>query len=61
VTRSLTGHTNFISSVCVTVPTADYPEGLIYTASNDRTILVYIPDISDPIYKLTGHENTGKF
>ncbi|XP_064626570.1 phospholipase A-2-activating protein-like [Lineus longissimus] len=57
-THSLTGHTNFISAVCVTVPSPTYPDGLIYTASNDRTILAYIPDISDPIFKLTGHENT---
>lgn len=53
----LEGHANFVISVCVTRPDDNYPEGLIYTGSNDRTILAYIPDVPDPIFKLEGHAN----
>jgi len=54
----LVGHTNFVIAVCVTVPDDNYPEGLIYTAGNDRNILAFVPGVSDPLYKLEGHNNT---
>ena len=55
----LEGHANFVISVCVTRPDDNYPEGLIYTGSNDRTILAYIPDVPDPIFKV-GTDDDGK-
>ncbi|KAH9488092.1 hypothetical protein Btru_065405 [Bulinus truncatus] len=63
----LKGHTNFVSSICVMPPDDTYPEGLIVTGSNDKTILAYKPDNPDPVFKLTGHEGnvcalaSGKF
>ncbi|XP_070562715.1 phospholipase A-2-activating protein-like [Ptychodera flava] len=54
----LTGHTNFISCICVMPPTDEYPQGLIMTGSNDHNINAYTPDSPFPVYTLTGHENT---
>jgi len=51
----LVGHTNFVISVCVTQPDDNYPEGLIYTGSNDRSILAFVPNVPDPVFKLEGH------
>ena len=48
----LEGHANFVIAVCVTRPDDNYPDGLIYTGSNDRTILAYIPGVPDPIFKV---------
>ncbi|ESP05233.1 hypothetical protein LOTGIDRAFT_227892 [Lottia gigantea] len=63
----MSGHNNFVSSVCVMPPDDKYPNGLIFTGSNDSTILAYTLDSPQPIYKLTGHSSsvctlaTGKF
>lgn len=53
----LEGHANFVISVCVTLPDENYPEGLIYTGSNDRSILAFVPNVPDPLFKLEGHAN----
>ncbi|GFS06857.1 phospholipase A-2-activating protein, partial [Elysia marginata] len=61
------GHTNFVSSLCVMPPDDTYPQGLIITGSNDKTILAYTPGSAEPVFKLTGHEGnvcalaSGKF
>ncbi|CAG5130369.1 unnamed protein product [Candidula unifasciata] len=61
------GHSNFVSSICVIPPDDTYPQGLIATGSNDKSILAYIPGVPDPVFKLTGHEGnvcalaSGKF
>ncbi|XP_077290521.1 phospholipase A2 activator protein [Arctopsyche grandis] len=52
------GHNNFVSSVCVLPPCESHPEGLILTASNDKTILGYNIDDPIPVLVLKGHENT---
>uniref|UniRef100_A0A2C9JHZ5 Phospholipase A-2-activating protein n=1 Tax=Biomphalaria glabrata TaxID=6526 RepID=A0A2C9JHZ5_BIOGL len=52
----LKGHSNFVSSICVTPPDDNYPKGLIVTGSNDKTILAYIPGNPEPVFKLIGHE-----
>ncbi|KAK0062786.1 phospholipase A-2-activating protein [Biomphalaria pfeifferi] len=51
----LKGHSNFVSSICVTPPDDNYPQGLIVTGSNDKTILAYIPGSPEPVFKLIGH------
>ncbi|XP_050401900.1 phospholipase A-2-activating protein [Patella vulgata] len=52
------GHSNFVSSVCVMPPDEKYPQGLVFTGSNDSTILAFTLDSPQPIFKLTGHTNT---
>ncbi|XP_077981055.1 phospholipase A-2-activating protein-like [Glandiceps talaboti] len=54
----LSGHSNFISCTCVMPPTDDYPQGLIITGSNDKTINAYTPNSPTPVYTLKGHANT---
>ena len=54
------GHTNFVSSVCVMPPDDTYPSGIIYTGSNDSTILAFTLDSPQPVAKLTGHSGNGK-
>ncbi|XP_060069922.1 phospholipase A-2-activating protein-like [Ylistrum balloti] len=54
----MSGHTNFISSVCYLPPDGTYSHGLILTGSNDSTILAFTLDSPEPVYKLTGHSNT---
>jgi len=54
------GHSNFISAVCVLPPDDKYPDGIIVTGSNDHSILAYTLSSPEPIYKLLGHTETGK-
>jgi len=54
----MAGHANYVVCVCVTIPDDTYPNGLVYTGSNDRSILAFSPGYSDPIFKLEGHTNT---
>ncbi|XP_074640387.1 phospholipase A-2-activating protein-like [Tubulanus polymorphus] len=52
------GHSNFISAVCCMPPNEKYPNGLIFTGSNDSNILAFSLDAIDPLYKLFGHTDT---
>ena len=56
----MTGHENFVSCVCVMPPDDKYPHGLILTGSNDHDILAYTLDSPQPVFKLSGHTETGK-
>ena len=55
----MSGHSNFLASVCCLPPDDKYPHGLIFTGSNDSTILAFTLDSPQPVYKLTGHSSTG--
>ncbi|XP_058792749.1 phospholipase A-2-activating protein isoform X2 [Phymastichus coffea] len=52
------GHNNFVSSVCILSSTAQYPNGLIITGSNDSNICMYNPGDVEPVQKFKAHENT---
>ncbi|CAH1243636.1 PLAA [Branchiostoma lanceolatum] len=54
----MTGHSKFISSVCLLPPSDDYPHGMVVTGSNDHSIHIYSLESPEPVYKLTGHKNT---
>lgn len=54
----MSGHTNFVSCVCVIAPNDTYPRGLIATGGNDNNICVFTLDNPQPIYTLKGHKNT---
>lgn len=54
----MTGHGNFVSSVCIIDPSEKYPEGLVVTGSNDNHICVYLPGETQPLHKFQAHENT---
>ncbi|XP_078487752.1 phospholipase A-2-activating protein [Ciona intestinalis] len=53
------GHKNFVSCVAVMNAANEiYPDGLIFTGSNDHNIHVYLPGASEPIMVLAGHSNS---
>ncbi|XP_014216558.1 phospholipase A-2-activating protein [Copidosoma floridanum] len=54
----MTGHSNFVSSVCIIDPTEKHPQGLIVTGSNDSHICIYTVGEPQPLHKFHGHENT---
>ncbi|XP_026569208.1 phospholipase A-2-activating protein isoform X1 [Pseudonaja textilis] len=54
----LTGHSNFVSCVCVIPPSDLYPRGLIATGGNDNNICIFTLDKPTPLYVLKGHKNT---
>lgn len=54
----MSGHSNFVASVCCLPPDDKYPHGLIFTGSNDSTILAFTLDSPQPLYTLTGHTST---
>uniref|UniRef100_A0A3Q2D496 Phospholipase A2-activating protein n=1 Tax=Cyprinodon variegatus TaxID=28743 RepID=A0A3Q2D496_CYPVA len=54
----MTGHSNFVSCVCVIAPNDTYPRGLIATGGNDNNICVFTLDKPQPLYTLQGHKNT---
>ncbi|KAG8455122.1 hypothetical protein GDO86_001365 [Hymenochirus boettgeri] len=56
--QKMTGHSNFVSSVCILPPTDTYPRGLIATGGNDHNICVFSLDNPKPLYMLKGHKNT---
>ena len=56
----MSGHSNFVACVCVTPPSETYPQGLILTGSLDNSIHAYTLTSPQPVYKLLGHEDTGK-
>uniref|UniRef100_G3Q7X6 PFU domain-containing protein n=1 Tax=Gasterosteus aculeatus aculeatus TaxID=481459 RepID=G3Q7X6_GASAC len=56
--HSLSGHSNFVSCVCIITPSETYPRGLIATGGNDNNICVFTLDQSQPLFTLTGHKST---
>ena len=54
----MSGHTNFVSCVCVIAPSKTYPRGLIATGGNDNNICVFSLDQSQPLFMLQDHKNT---
>ncbi|XP_034712361.1 phospholipase A-2-activating protein isoform X2 [Etheostoma cragini] len=56
--HSMSGHSNFVSCVCIIAPSETYPQGLIATGGNDNNICVFTMDQSQPLFTLTGHKNT---
>ncbi|KAJ3585415.1 hypothetical protein NHX12_014134 [Muraenolepis orangiensis] len=54
----MSGHTNFVSCVCVIAPSDTYPRGLIATGGNDNNICVFSLDQPQPLFTLQGHKNT---
>nr|XP_005294800.2 phospholipase A-2-activating protein [Chrysemys picta bellii] len=54
----MSGHSNFVSCVCI-IPSNDiYPRGLIATGGNDHNICIFTLDNTAPLYVLKGHKNT---
>uniref|UniRef100_A0A3P8VN20 Phospholipase A2-activating protein n=1 Tax=Cynoglossus semilaevis TaxID=244447 RepID=A0A3P8VN20_CYNSE len=54
----MSGHSNFVSCVCIIPPSEIYPRGLIATGGNDNNICVFSLDKPEPIFILQGHKNT---
>ncbi|CAL1590133.1 unnamed protein product [Knipowitschia caucasica] len=54
----MSGHSNFVSCVCVIAPSDTYPRGLIATGGNDNNICIFTMDNPQPLYTLKGHKNT---
>uniref|UniRef100_A0A3Q1K121 Phospholipase A2-activating protein n=1 Tax=Anabas testudineus TaxID=64144 RepID=A0A3Q1K121_ANATE len=54
----ISGHSNFVSCVCIIAPSETYPRGLIATGGNDNNICVFSLDRPQPLFTLTGHKNT---
>lgn len=54
----MTGHSNFVSCVCLIAPSEAYPRGLIATGGNDHNICVFSLDQPQPLFTLKGHKNT---
>ncbi|XP_011866365.1 PREDICTED: phospholipase A-2-activating protein [Vollenhovia emeryi] len=54
---TLTGHSNFVSSVCIINPSERDPKGYIITGGHDNTICVYVADETEPARTLQAHEN----
>jgi len=53
---TLCGHQNFVSCICAVYPATEiYPDGLICTGSNDKSINIYKPGESQPLETLKGH------
>lgn len=56
----MTGHSNFVSCVCIIAPNDAHPQGLIATGGNDNVICVFTLDQSQPLFRLQGHKNAGE-
>ncbi|XP_057709567.1 phospholipase A-2-activating protein [Corythoichthys intestinalis] len=56
--QCMSGHSNFVSCVCIIAPSEIYPRGLIATGGNDNNICVFTLDQPKPLYTLVGHKNT---
>uniref|UniRef100_A0A671YX66 Phospholipase A2-activating protein n=1 Tax=Sparus aurata TaxID=8175 RepID=A0A671YX66_SPAAU len=54
----MSGHSNFVSCVCIIAPSETYPRGLIATGGNDNNICVFTMDQPQPLFTLKGHKNT---
>lgn len=53
-----TGHSSYVSSVCWLPPCEEFPDGLVVTGSNDKTIKCYNIEDPFPVKTLIGHEDT---
>lgn len=58
--HTMSGHSNFVSCVCIIAPSDKYPRGLIATGGNDNNICIFSLDQPQPLYTLKGHKNTGE-
>jgi WD40 repeat protein len=56
----LKDHTNFVIATCYIPPSDQFPDGLIVTGGNDKTICVYSAKQGTYLFTLEGHELTGK-
>ncbi|CAL4144805.1 unnamed protein product, partial [Meganyctiphanes norvegica] len=56
--RVYSGHSGYVTSVCVGRPSDPSSEDLVFTGSRDTTIRVYPLGNSEPIRTLTGHTDT---
>ena len=56
----VSGHSNFVSCVCIIAPSETYPRGLIASGGNDNNICVFTLDQPQPLFTLQGHKNTGE-
>ncbi|XP_014228764.1 phospholipase A-2-activating protein-like [Trichogramma pretiosum] len=54
----MTGHSNFVSAVCITKPSSRHPRGLIVTGSNDHHICIYNIGDTEPFKKFKAHNDT---
>uniref|UniRef100_A0A8C5I6L2 Phospholipase A2-activating protein n=1 Tax=Gouania willdenowi TaxID=441366 RepID=A0A8C5I6L2_GOUWI len=54
----MSGHSNFVSCVCIIQPNETYPRGLIATGGNDNNICIFTMDQPQPLFTLKGHNNT---
>uniref|UniRef100_UPI003AAED065 phospholipase A-2-activating protein isoform X2 n=1 Tax=Centroberyx gerrardi TaxID=166262 RepID=UPI003AAED065 len=54
----MSGHSNFVSCVCIIAPSETYPRGLVATGGNDHNICVFTLDQPQPLFTLQGHKNT---
>lgn len=54
----LKNHTNFVIATCYTPPNDRFPDGLIVTGGNDKTICVYSAKQGTHLFTLEGHEQT---
>ena len=52
-------HTNFVIATCYIPPSDRFPDGLIVTGGNDKTICVYSAKQGTYLFTLEGHEQTG--
>lgn len=56
--QTLRGHTNFVNCVCYCPPSESYPNGIIVTSGNDKTICGFIAEQESPLFTLKGHSDT---
>lgn len=54
----MSGHTNFIACICIYPPDDKYQHGLVLTGSNDKSICAFTLESPEPVYKLSGHNDT---
>uniref|UniRef100_A0A3Q3A5C5 Phospholipase A2-activating protein n=1 Tax=Kryptolebias marmoratus TaxID=37003 RepID=A0A3Q3A5C5_KRYMA len=54
----MSGHSTFVSCVCIIAPNETYPRGLIATGGNDNNICIFTLDQPQPLFTLRGHKNT---
>jgi len=59
--QTFEGHTNYVSCVCAVPPNEFYPEGLVFSGSNDQKICAFNPNTTELLFQLEGHTNVGKF
>ena len=53
-------HTNFVIATCYIPSSTQFPDGLIVTGGNDKTIRVYLAKQWTHLFTLEGHEQPGR-